>query len=91
MSPADAEGIGSLNDSANTQTTAIMRTVKPPTFRRNRGTTAPQPKTLRDEFAAAALQGILACFKDHEGYTTVSLRVKKAYEYADEMLKQRNQ
>ena len=40
---------------------------------------------------AAALQGILACFKDHRGYETPALRVAKAYEYADEMLKQRNQ
>lgn len=67
------------------------RTNARPAFRRTRVAQAVQPKTLRDEFAAAALQGILACFKDHRGYETPALRVAKAYEYADEMLKQRNQ
>lgn len=68
-----------------------LRSVKSPAFRRNLSAPAPKPKTLRDEFAAAALQGILACFKDHRGCETTALRVAVAYEYADEMMKRRSQ
>lgn len=46
--------------------------------------------SIRDYFAAAAMQGIIACFKDHEGADTVETRVEKAYEYADAMLEERN-
>lgn len=46
--------------------------------------------TLRDYFAAQALVGILACFRDHENADTVQTRVGKAYEYADAMLRARD-
>lgn len=42
--------------------------------------------SLRDYFAAAAMQGIIACVRDHIGATLVQARVAKAYEYADAML-----
>lgn len=42
--------------------------------------------SLRDHFAGQALVGIIACFRDHEGATTVCSRVRKAYEYADLMI-----
>ena len=41
---------------------------------------------LRDSFASAALNGILACNKDYDGCDTLVGRVKKAYQYADEMM-----
>jgi len=46
--------------------------------------------SLRDYFAAAALQGVIACFRDHAHAETVSTRVGKAYEYADAMLTERD-
>lgn len=45
--------------------------------------------TLRDYFAASALQGIIACVRDHTGACSVNSRVAKAFEYADAMLKAR--
>lgn len=45
--------------------------------------------SLRDYFAAAALTGIVACFRDHEGCDSTRTRVAKAYEYADHMLAER--
>jgi hypothetical protein len=42
--------------------------------------------TMRDEFAKAALTGIIACVRDHNGATTVETRAAKAYEYADAMM-----
>ncbi len=42
--------------------------------------------SLRDYFAAAALQGIISCYRDHGGATTVPTRSAKAYEYADAMM-----
>lgn len=47
--------------------------------------------TLRDYFAAKALVGIIGCFKDHEGCTTTATRAAKAWDYADAMLKAREQ
>ena len=41
---------------------------------------------LRDSFASAALTGILACYRDHAGCESTTTRVKKAYQYADEMM-----
>jgi len=46
--------------------------------------------TTRDQFAMAALTGILACSMDHKGFETVNLRVQKSYEYADAMLAERD-
>jgi hypothetical protein len=51
--------------------------------------TAKEQNTLRDQFAMAALTGIVACYRDHEGAETIPDRCKKAYEYADAMLKAR--
>lgn len=46
-----------------------------------------QPKTLRDEFAMAALQAII---DEHCRYGLVpATAAKLAYEYADAMLKER--
>lgn len=45
--------------------------------------------SLRDHFAAAAIQGIIACFRDHTGAETIPKRVEKAYAYADAMLAER--
>jgi hypothetical protein len=47
-------------------------------------------KTLRDEFAMAAMQGILA-FDTYNDWPTASMAAEKAYEYADAMLKARTQ
>jgi len=51
-------------------------------------------KTLRDEFATAALQGLLANPADqyylNDKLDTVEVKVKLAYVYADEMLKERD-
>lgn len=44
--------------------------------------------SLRDYFAGQALNGILAHTRDHTAGNQVT-RVHKAYQYADEMLKQR--
>lgn len=46
--------------------------------------------TVRDWFAAHALQGIIGCFRDHTGYESTAGRVRKAYEYADAMLEARS-
>ena len=47
--------------------------------------------TLRDYFAAQALGGILACFREYSGADRTKTRVQLAYEYADEMIKQRQE
>ena len=47
---------------------------------------ADREAALRDVFAAAALSGILACFKDHYNYSSKASRAALAYEYADLML-----
>ena len=44
---------------------------------------------LRDTFAAAALTGIIACYKDHAGCETREARAKLAFEYADLAMKAR--
>jgi hypothetical protein len=41
---------------------------------------------LRDWFASQALQGIIACVRDHTGATDVKARCAKAFEYADAMM-----
>jgi hypothetical protein len=46
-------------------------------------------KTLRDEYAQAALQGLLASSDDPAAHKTVLLYVNLAFIYADEALKQR--
>lgn len=47
--------------------------------------------TLRDYFAAKALNGILACFKDYVGANNLEARAALAYRYADAMLKAREE
>lgn len=48
------------------------------------------PLTLRDDFAKAALQGLIAgCFAGNNAGFTVEGNVVAAYEYADEMLDRR--
>ena len=48
------------------------------------------PLTLRDDFAKAALQGLIAgCFSGSNSGFTVEGNVVAAYEYADEMLDRR--
>lgn len=45
--------------------------------------------TLRDYFAAKAMQGILACFRDYTGAEKTAGRVALAYCIADAMLLER--
>lgn len=44
---------------------------------------------LKDQFAAAALTGILACYRDYRGGETCGTRVALAWDYADQMMKER--
>lgn len=44
--------------------------------------------TLRDYFAAKAMQGFLICYVDHPNWTRESV-VGSAYQYADAMMKER--
>lgn len=67
-----------------------METFKnPPAFPNNEGATDSYGMTLRDYFAAKALEGLISHFtglgkgKSPEDYA------KRAFEYADAMLKQR--
>ena len=46
-------------------------------------------RTLRDEVAIAVMQGVLSCFKEYSGATGKKARIKMAFEYADEYIKQR--
>jgi hypothetical protein len=46
--------------------------------------------SLRDYFAAAALQGIFACEIDHEDGSGITERCELAYEYADAMIATRD-
>lgn len=41
----------------------------------------------REWFAGMALQGIIACLRDHTNCYDVDARVTKAFQYADAMLK----
>ena len=52
------------------------------------GTEKPAPKTatLRDQFAMAALTGIMA---NHESWGNAQERAERAYEIADAMMKER--
>ena len=54
---------------------------------------APSPPylTLRDQFAMAALTGLIAYPRDCAGGNTPLAFGKRAYEYADAMLKARGQ
>ena len=45
--------------------------------------------TLRDYFAAAALQGMLSNSVLHQGYSSAKERAKEACEFADAMLAER--
>lgn len=45
--------------------------------------------TLRDYFAASALNGLLACPEDYKPPTTHSARARFAYDSADAMLAER--
>lgn len=46
--------------------------------------------SLRDWFAGQALVGILGCYRDLRGYDRDTAgRVKAAYNFADEMIRQR--
>ena len=48
------------------------------------------PWSVRDEFAVAAMQGMIAASGDATGYDFNSIDVaKSAYETADEMIKER--
>lgn len=44
--------------------------------------------TKREQNALACLQGYLACLLDYNGDKSIKNRVKTAFEYADEFLKQ---
>ncbi len=46
--------------------------------------------TVRDHFAIEALNGVIACFRDHNNCASTETRVRKAYEYADAMIAERN-
>ena len=43
--------------------------------------------TKREQFAAAALQGICACFRNYNGAEDLRGRCKVALDHADEMMK----
>lgn len=50
-----------------------------------------EKKTLRDEIAIAAMQGILSCTRKYEGGGGLKERVKLSFKYADEFLEQRSE
>lgn len=47
--------------------------------------------TLRDYFAASALQGILSCQSEEAGFYQANNAAKEAYELADAMLEARKE
>lgn len=86
----DARGIGGIQELMASRLSA-MEDAKWQAARRLevQQAMAAAARSIRDEFAARALAGIIACYRDHTGAETVATRSAKAWEYADEMIKGR--